>query len=157
MINSLVHLTKHSGGDCLGLVLGDDYSTCLPLFHSDAMTLPLIRTAMVMVERVQGDKSITGVYITSELPVYLFLINEIQNKTNRKLKIFKFNPEAALNKPFSIESYQDGSLKHTSEILELGIDWDKFKAICKSDQYATKFNDLEDHLSDGSEWTINSL
>jgi hypothetical protein len=179
---ALLHTLKHSSKDVYGVLLGPSIDSpelitrCVPLFHSRCVTVPLVRTAFSLLDRVLiKGADIVGVYFAaiagseSEIsPVSKWICSQILKTTGKaSITCWKYRapkPEDSNEWPFDAFVVRaDESVVRNAEIrpksglyaqedVQEGVKL--LQASRNSDDADSYFGwDFEDHLQDPSrEW-----
>jgi hypothetical protein len=94
--DAILHALKYSGQDVFGLFItkSDIPEVYIPLFHSTCLSVPLLRTALSIVESMEGYK-IIGVFYASGNhtvvpPVAKVLHEQISETHKTNVLLFKF-------------------------------------------------------------------
>lgn len=166
MKHALLHSFKYSGQDVYGVLLskGKDPEVTVPLFHSSCISVPLIRTALSLLDCIE-DYKIVGVYFASnnlhEVPqMGKALVNQLMETSKTHIKLFALDctssieNEVAVGDPHALFRGISTEGSETGETLTIeSLDRFEVKEAIKTLSYQTDIFDFEDFLNDPSvEW-----
>ncbi|TEB19546.1 hypothetical protein C9890_0198 [Perkinsus sp. BL_2016] len=167
MKNGLLHSFKYSGQDVYGVLLskGNDPEITVPLFHSSCISVPLMRTALSLLECIE-DYKIVGVYFASnnshDVPqVGKTLVNQLMETSKRPIKLYacllcssRHENEVAAGDWSALFRGISPEGSKTGETLTIeSCDRLQVKEAINACSYQTDIFDFEDFLNDSCvEW-----
>ena len=164
---ALLHVLKNSGNDVYGLFLSSTsdpkvIDICVPLFHSSCVTVPLVRTALSLVDEIEG--TIVGLYFATNNPdgeishVAKWIHTQLKATLKRDdILVWRYNEDitnaSSLTKwPFTPYTVDLDNKLHEKQI-EIWFSKDEFVKSVESMDHVIRVADFEDHLTDPSlEW-----
>ena len=164
----LLHCLKYSGQDVYGLLLassGDEPTLCVPLFHTACVSVPMIRTALSLIDCCD-EYRIIGIYFASNgstgvTPVARMLHSTISSiHKGRDIVVWRFDSSLwnsttsadAMGWPFSAYSISSDKEVKRDRVLN-GFSSERFKCAVNEESHVTRSFDFEDFMADSSvEW-----
>lgn len=162
VIQALCHVFKYPSNDVCGLFVGmktnpDIISECIPLFHSNCVTVPIMRTSMSFIDNID-DRVVVAIYCASTdgsriPPCMEWLQSQVEKTTARKVPIFRFDREKFEKSLSPFDSPSHGETLRNENLVLNSADMDVVKGIFINRNHITEMNDFEDHLNDPrKEW-----
>jgi hypothetical protein len=160
---ALAHCLKYAGQDVYGFIVSNTQNQtehCIPLFHSPCVSVPLVRTALSLVDELEN-VSITGVYFATNYlegptPLLRLIHSTLSEVLKGSIAVWRFDDAMgekeggdvrfssfALNQP---NGNQQNLVRTVSDISS-------FRDMVATDSYFSYVVDFEDFLADPArEW-----
>lgn len=162
---ALLHSLKYAGQDVYGLVLSSSVEpeACIPLCHTPCVSAPLLRTALSILDQIEGMK-IVGIYYSSNnledkgiSPVAKWIHTELSSTLkSAAILIWRYSEveisTGNLSKCPFVPYRVDGDKEVIQDAATTPLDATRFKECASRHEYVN-IHDFEDFLADSSrEW-----
>jgi hypothetical protein len=162
----VLHIAKYPSQDVCGVFLkrkdAEAITACIPLFHTNCVSVSIMRTAMSFIEEL-SDFEIVGIYFATNragVPSVINLLHrQMESAIGKRIYLYQYDSEMLKHcdpttAPFRIVKVsKDDAPSRAEEPNSLLFDAVQFVQDIESKLHLTNIFDLEDHLDNPQrEW-----
>ena len=158
---AVLHIAKYPTQDVYGVFATrketEKSVTCIPLFHSNCITVPIMRTAMSIIDELSG-LDVVGLYFATSRPgtppLLALLHSQIEASTGKNIRIYEFSIHVLSDSDSTSAPFRIVSLDHNCSLIEaeksasMLFDSVRFVQDIENKNHILSVFDFEDHLDD---------